>query len=68
MAQGLKTLDGFAEDPGSIPSTLIVACKTSETLVLEDLIPSSGLHDYQECSVVHRHICRKNIHTHNIGI
>ena len=43
MAQVLRALAVLEEDLGSVSRTNMVVCQYLGTLVLEDLIPSSGL-------------------------
>lgn len=62
MAWWLRALAAFPENPYSIPSTHIA--QLSRTLVLEDPMGSSGLHEQSmQYTDIHRHTCRKNTQT-----
>jgi hypothetical protein len=48
ISQQLRTLVVLAKDPGSVPSTQMVASKTV-TLIPWDLMSSPTLHTYHTC-------------------
>lgn len=63
MAQWLSALAAFSKDTGS---SISIDMATHNHLQLQSQ-RSNTLSDLQEYHIVHRHMCRKNTHTHRIN-